>query len=122
MSEAKNGSEGSKFQPDVEFVATVLQKILDMLSILDFEMGKSIDANYIGRFRKRNCSTVIIIRPNVFEKKAKVSLKQKYTGEDFILIEYDKFDDEIVQTLAVKLDHQMRTMVDSRDGLLIIED
>lgn len=112
--------------PDVQIAAEALQKVLDWLSVIDditttkYEMPK--DVNFIKTFRKRKSSIVMIMRPSVISNKTGRALKCKYTGDDFIIIEYDKIVNDLVQVIPAALDHQLRTLVDSNNGLLIIED
>ena len=104
----------------------LLMKVLEALHFLDdwttTEFEKPKDFAYIKTFRNRTCSMVILLRPGVLERKSKSPLNFKYTGDDFIIIEYDDIVNEVVQVKLVKFVSQLRKLVDSNNGIVIIKE
>lgn len=104
----------------------LLKKVLDSLSFLDdwttteFEIPK--DTEFIKAFRNRMCSMVILLRPGVCERATRAPLNFQYTGDDFIIIEYDNVVNEVVQAKLVKLSPKLINLVDNNDGFVIIEE
>lgn len=107
--------------PRLQDLANGMQKILDSLSFLDTEINKPLDVNYVKHFRKLQNSIIIMARPGELEKRAGRPFACKYTCDDFVVIEYDTVANNVEKAIAARCDDQLTNMIDSKNGLVIIE-
>ena len=118
-----SGNEFEGYDSGVITMANILQKTLDFMGgIFDKIDEKPKDTAFIRSFCQMRSSIVIIIRPKELETRTGSRFKVELSGDDFIIIEYNKNVDRVVQAIAAKLDHQLRTMVDNSNGLLVVEE